>query len=54
MTPPLAASFSDSGVNPAFPAFPEEDLPLEPIDMHMTPDGTNWWIAGMAGKIIQV
>eukprot|EP00752_Nemacystus_decipiens_P008421 g7527.t1 len=41
----------DADVPPAFPGLPEESLPLEPIAMQMTPDGTAWWIAGMAGQI---
>lgn len=41
-------------MTPAFPSLPEETLPPEPMAMHMTPDGTAWWIAGMAGQIKQV
>lgn len=46
-----AAAFGDEAVAPAFPNLPEETLPPEPIAMHMTPDGSAWWIAGMAGYI---
>ncbi len=35
-------------------AFPDVDLPAQPIDMRMTPDGTKWWIVGMEGEIIEV
>jgi len=35
-------------------AFPDVDLPAQPVDMRMTPDGTKWWIVGMEGKIIEV
>lgn len=38
----------------AFPSLPTEELPLQPIDMHMTPDGTKWWIAGREGEIMEV
>ncbi|CAM9722151.1 unnamed protein product, partial [Laminaria digitata] len=49
----MIGSFSDSDVNPAFPNLKEETLPPEPIAMHMKPDGSAWWIAGMAGYIKQ-
>lgn len=39
---------------PTFPDLGKSKLPSQPLDMHMTPDGTAWWIAGMAGEIIQV
>lgn len=45
------AAFSDTGVTAAFPDLPQDTLPTEPIAMHMTPDGSAWWIAGMAGYI---
>lgn len=44
----------DADVAPAFPNLPEETLPPEPIAMHMTPDGSAWWIAGMSGYIKMV
>jgi len=34
-------------------AFPGIDLPAQPIDMRMTPDGNKWWIVGMEGQIME-
>lgn len=47
-------SFETEGLTKAFPSLSDEDLPLQPIDMHMTPDGTRWWVAGMEGEIKEV
>lgn len=39
-------------------AFPDlsddDDLPSNTIAMHMTPDGTKWWLAGQDGEIREV
>ena len=39
-------------------AFPdlsdEDDLPDDTIAMHMTPDGSKWWLAGQEGEIREV
>ena len=34
-------------------AFPDIDVPTQPVDMRMTPDGTKWWIVGMEGQIVE-
>ena len=47
-------SFDDSGLIKAFPSLPDDDLPTQPMDMHMTPDGSKWWIAGLEGQIVEV
>lgn len=47
-------AFSGEGVVKAFPDMSDDDLPTQPIDMRMTPDGTKWWVAGLEGEIVEV
>ncbi|CAM9587413.1 unnamed protein product, partial [Sphacelaria rigidula] len=47
----IDAGAGDKGVSAAFPDLPETSLPQEPMAMHMTPDGSKWWIGGLAGVI---
>lgn len=50
----LTANTGDDGVVAAFPNLPEASLPTEPMALHMSPDGTKWWIAGLEGIIKEV
>lgn len=48
-------TFESSGLVKAFPNLDDDDdLPNDTIAMHMTPDGTKWWLAGQDGEIREV
>ncbi|CAM9654267.1 unnamed protein product, partial [Choristocarpus tenellus] len=44
----------ETGMQKAFKSLPASSLPDNPIAMHMTPDGTKWWVAGQGGEIKEV
>eukprot|EP00904_Undaria_pinnatifida_P007443 jgi/Undpi1/3829/HiC_scaffold_16.g07198.m1 len=47
-------TFESTGLVEAFPSLSGDDLPRDTIAMHMTPDGSRWWLAGQDGDIKEV
>ncbi|CAM9355064.1 unnamed protein product, partial [Choristocarpus tenellus] len=42
-----------SGMQKSFKSLSLDSLPEDIFAMHMTPDGTKWWVAGQGGEIIE-
>eukprot|EP00752_Nemacystus_decipiens_P008422 g7528.t1 len=47
-------TFSGDGLIKAFPDISDGDLPTNPLDMRMTPDGSKWWVLGLEGEIVEI
>lgn len=50
----LAAEFSGDNLVEYFPDLSGNDIPVQAIMMHMTPDESEYWIAGQRGDIFKV
>jgi len=50
----LTVEFSGDNLVEYFPDLSRDDLPVQAIMMHMTPDESAYWIAGQRGDIFKV
>lgn len=56
LTLPAATSNTDGSLEPLFDESMYESgaLPPDVIDLQMTPDGDEWWVAGQSGLMVSV